>query len=130
VKKFWGEERANAVNQVRTLLNSGVQIAGGTDLDGQLLPTFYQYVTRSTISDGVYDSTERITPEEALRLFTINNAALTFDDGVKGSLEPGKVADLVVLSADILSCPADDILNITPVLTMQEGQVVFEKTSQ
>jgi len=113
---------------MRTLLNSGVKIAGGTDIDGQLVPTFYHYVTRATISDGVYDANQTITRQEALKLFTINNAALTFEDKIKGSLEPGKVADLVVLSEDILSCPADDILNITPVLTMEDGKVVYEKT--
>jgi cytosine/adenosine deaminase-related metal-dependent hydrolase len=55
----------------------------------------YHFITRDTISDGVYGANQRITREEALRMYTINNARLTFEESIKGSLEPGKLADLV-----------------------------------
>jgi len=82
--------------------------------------------TRQTISDGVYAAEQRITRQEALRLFTINNAYLTFEENVKGSLEPGKLADLVVLSDDIMTCPVDKILDLTVLMTMVNGKVVFQ----
>ena len=124
--KFWGRERAESVNALHTLLDSGVRVAAGTDLDGTLLPTFYHYVTRNTISDGVYDATQRISRQEALRLFTINNAYLSREEETKGSLEPGKVGDLVVLSDNILTCPEDAILDLTVLMTMVDGKIVFQ----
>ena len=86
----------------------------------------YHFVTRDTISDGVYGSSQRITREEALRLYTINNAMLTFEDNVKGSIEEGKLADLVVLSADYLTVPEKGIESIKPVATMVGGRFVYE----
>jgi len=74
----------------------------------------------------VYAAEQRITRQEALRLFTINNAYLTFEENVKGSLEPGKLADLVVLSDDIMTCPVDKILDLTVLMTMVNGKVVFQ----
>ena len=124
--KFWGRERAQSVNSLRTLLDAAVRIAAGTDLDGRLLPTFYHYVTRNTISDGVYQAEERITREEALRLLTINNAYLSREEMTKGSLEPGKAGDLVVLSDDILTCPEERIQNIAVLMTMVDGKIVFQ----
>ena len=82
--------------------------------------------TRQTISDGVYAAEQRISRQEALRLFTINNAYLTFEENVKGSLEPGKLADLVVLSDDIMTCPVDKILDLTVLMTMVNGKIVFQ----
>jgi predicted amidohydrolase YtcJ len=57
---------------------------------------------------------------------TINNAYITFEENVKGSLEPGKLADLVVLSDDLLTVPETKIKDITPLLTMVGGKVVFQ----
>jgi predicted amidohydrolase YtcJ len=76
---------------------------------------------------------ERIAPEqaltraEALRCATINNAYLTFDEGKKGSLETGKLADLAVLSADPLSVEEIGIRDVTALMTMVGGNVVHEK---
>src|SRR5215467_215687 len=76
---------------------------------------------------------ERVAPEqaltraEALRCATINNAYLTFDEGKKGSLEPGKLADLAVLSTDPLSVEEIGIRDVTAQMTMVGGNVVYEK---
>jgi predicted amidohydrolase YtcJ len=85
----------------------------------------YHFITRDTISDGVYGANQRITREEALRIYTINNARLTFEENIKGSLEAGKLADLVVLSADFLTVPEREIQRIKPVATMVGGRFVF-----
>ncbi|MEP7258678.1 MAG: amidohydrolase family protein, partial [Flavitalea sp.] len=60
-------------------------------------------------------------------MYTINNAYASFDEKIKGSVEIGKLADLVVISENFLSCPEDDIRNIKPVMTMVNGKIVFER---
>jgi predicted amidohydrolase YtcJ len=67
-----------------------------------------------------------ITREEALRLSTINNAYLTFEEKTKGSIEPGKLADFVVLAEDILTVPAKQIEEMKVLLTVVGGKTVFD----
>ncbi len=126
--KYWGRERAEQVTPVRTFLDQGLLVAGGTD--SPVIPynpfwAMYHFITRDTISDGVYGANQAITREEALRLFTINNARLTFEDNAKGSIEKGKLADLVILSADYLTVPEKQIESIRPVATMVGGRFVY-----
>jgi predicted amidohydrolase YtcJ len=68
---------------------------------------------------------QAITREQALRLYTINNAFLTFEEKQKGSLEAGKLADFVVLNTDLLTCPVDEVRNITVRETYVGGQRVY-----
>ena len=85
----------------------GFVVAGGTDSAVVPYPplwVIYHFVTRDTISGGVLGADQKITRKEALQVETINNAYLTFEERVKGSIEPGKLADLVVLPEDILTC--------------------------
>jgi predicted amidohydrolase YtcJ len=85
-----------------------------------------------TIARTSYQTKERIAPEqalsraEALRCATADGAYLTFDEDKKGTLQPGKFADLVVLSADPLSVAEADIANITARMTMVGGKIVHE----
>ena len=67
---------------------------------------------------------QAISREQVLRLYTINNAWLTFEEKIKGSLEPGKLADFVVLNQDILTCPLDEVRNITANATYLGGRRV------
>ena len=76
-------------------------------------------------TDQVLHPEQRITREQALRLYTINNAYLTFEEKNKGSIEKGKLADLVVLNQDILTCPIDQIKDITVDQTYLGGEVVY-----
>jgi len=69
---------------------------------------------------------QKITRGEALRCYTINNARLTFEEEIKGSIEPSKLADLVVLSHDILTCSEDQIKDIQPLMTIVRGKIVYE----
>ena len=70
---------------------------------------------------------QRISREQAIRLYTINNAFLTFEEKEKCSLDQGKLADLVVLDRDILSCPVDDIKNIAAEQTYLGGKLVYQR---
>ncbi len=87
----------------------------------------YAAVTRKDEFGNVYGEDQKLTRMQALRTVTLNPAFLSFDEKTKGSLEPGKLADLVVLDRDYLECPDSEIREIEPVLTMVGGKVVFRK---
>jgi predicted amidohydrolase YtcJ len=70
---------------------------------------------------------QRISREQAIRLYTTNNAYLTFQEKEKGSLEEGKLADLIVLDRDILTCPIDEIRNIGVEQTYLGGKLVYRR---
>jgi predicted amidohydrolase YtcJ len=128
MREYWGKARADQVTPVRTFLDQGFLVAAGTD--ASVVPynpfwTMYHFITRDTISDGVYGANQKITREEALRMYTINNARMTFEDRDKGSIEKGKLADLVVLSADYLTVPEKQIESLKPLMTMVGGRIVY-----
>ena len=68
--------------------------------------------------------------EEALKSYTLNNAYAAFEEKLKGSLEPGKLADITVLSRDILTIPEDEILATDVVYTIVGGKVAFDRTTR
>ena len=112
----------------RTWLDAGITVKGGSDVapyDPML--GIWSYVTRKNMAGEDMDPAEAITREEALRLYTINGAYGTFEEDVKGSIEAGKLADLVVLSDDLLTVPEDRIRDIKVLKTMVGGETVFER---
>jgi hypothetical protein len=127
--KYWGAKRAAWTTPVRTYLDQGFVVAGGTDTAVVPFPplwVIYHFVTRDTISGGVLGPDQKITRQEALRVETINNAYLTFEERSKGSIEVGKLADLVVLPQDILTCAAKDIERMRVSMTIVGGRIVYE----
>jgi len=127
--KYWGAKRAAWTTPVRTYLDQGFVVAGGTDTAVVPFPplwVIYHFVTRDTISGGVLGPDQKITRQEALRIETINNAYLTFEERSKGSIEVGKLADLVVLPQDILTCAAKDIERMRVSMTIVGGRIVYE----
>src|SRR5207302_3199265 len=92
------------------LMKSGAIVGNGTDApveDVSPLASFYASVTRK-LKDGTrFYADQRMSREEALRSYTLNNAFAAFEDNAKGSLEPGKLADITVLSRDIMTIPED-----------------------
>lgn len=115
---------------MRAYLDQGFVVAGGTDSAVVPYPplwVIYHFVTRATISGGVLGADQRISRREALQVETINNAYLTFEEQTKGSIEPGKVADLVVLPEDILSCAEARIEQMEVAMTMVGGKVVYRR---
>jgi len=123
---------------LRSYLDAGVHVAGGSDhmigYDKNRAVNPYNpfhgmwvSITRKTNRGRVIHPEERATREEALKTYTIWAAWRLFAENTLGSIEPGKLADLVVLDRDYLTCPEDDILAIEPVMVVQEGKIVFQK---
>jgi predicted amidohydrolase YtcJ len=130
--KYWGRARAAWTTPVRTYLDRGFVVAGGTDSPVVPYPplwVLYHFITRDTISGGVLGAGQKISRKDALRVMTINNAYVTFEERVKGSIEPGKLADLVVLPEDILTCPEKDLQQMQVELTMVGGRIVYRRPS-
>ena len=128
--KYWGPERAALTTPVRSYLNAGLPVSSGTDAPVVPFPplwTIYHFVTRDTITGGVLGADQRVSREEAIRMATINNAWLMFEERNKGSLEIGKLADLIVLSENPLTCPEPQLRDAQVLLTMVGGKVVYER---
>ena len=109
-------------------LDAGLSVSLGTDapvIPYSPITVLYHFITRDTISAGVVGPEQKLQPEEALRLSSIGNAELTFEEDIKGSLEAGKLADFVVLSEDILTVPENRIKDIDVVMTVVGGRVVY-----
>jgi len=128
---YWGEARTKAVAPVREWLDAGIAVAGGTDNKLPYVPeapltTFYHWVTRDTVSGGILGPEHAISRREALRIATEGNAFLTFEEDRKGTLAPGMLADLVVLSEDILNCPDRRLRGTEVRATMVGGRFVFQ----
>ena len=128
---YWGAARAARTTPMRTYIDQGFVVAGGTDSAVVPYPplwVFYHFVTRDTISGGVLGVNEKISRKQALQVQTINNAFLTFEEQTKGSIEPGKLADLVVLPEDLLTCPAKHLEQMAVDMTMVGGKVVYRRS--
>jgi hypothetical protein len=124
-QKYWGAELVERANPQRTWLDAGVRLAGG--IDGTPFPillAIWSSVTRKTRDAGVLGRNEAITREEAIRMYTMGGAYQVFREHELGSLEVGKLADLIVLDRDILRGPEDDIRDAVVLCTMVGGRVV------
>lgn len=114
----------------RTLWEKGVRLAASSDSPGVPLNPFdsmYSAVTRRTLSGGLLSPEQAITPRQALWMHTSGGAYASFEEGVKGSIEVGKLADLVVLSANPLEVPAEEMKEIKVEKTILAGRVVWER---
>jgi predicted amidohydrolase YtcJ len=128
--KYWGQERAQWVTPLRAYLDAGIPVSLGTDSPVVPYPplwVLYHFVTRDTISAGVMGEDQKVSREEALRAMTVGGAELTLEESAKGTLEPGKLADLVVLEEDILTCAPEQIRDMEIDLTMVGGEIVYRR---
>ena len=131
VIKRLGEKRAGEGAYVwRKLLDTGAVIPTGTDVPVEPIDPmscFYAAVTRKLKDGTAFFPDQRMTREEALRSYTINGAYAGFEEGLKGSLAVGKLADITVLDRDILTCPEDDIPGTGVLYTIIGGRVLYKK---
>ena len=138
LKDVFGPSRTAHFLPLKSLFDAGVVVAGGSDhmirFDSRdaINPynPFYgmwMAVTRQTADGAVLNPEQRITREQALKMWSINGAYLSFEENIKGSIEPGKLADLVVISKDLLTCPEPEIKQIEALLTVVGGKVTYRK---
>jgi len=132
VERFLGRATADRAVPTRTLIEKmGLDNLGaGTDFPVNPINPFlnmYVMVTRKDPNGTVYGASETISREQALRLYTSAASRYMFEETQKGTLEPGKLADLVVLSADFMTVPDDQIKDIKAEMTVVGGKVVFQR---
>ncbi len=124
----WGKERAERAVPMRELLDHHLVVSTGSDWPAGTNNPFvniYFYVTRKTVDGKLAGAPQKISREEALRVSTINNAYMTYEEKVKGSIEAGKLADFLILSQDVLTVPEEQIRSIHPLATYVGGRKVF-----
>lgn len=131
VIKRLGKKRAEEGAYVwQKLMKSGAIICNGTDVPVEFInpiACFKATVTRKLKDGTVFYADQRMSREEALRSYTINCAYAAFQEDILGSLTPGKLADITVLSKDIMTVPDDEILDTEVVYTIVGGKVLYKK---
>ena len=130
-----GLNRLNGAYAWRTFIDQGNYIAGGSDApveEGNPLIEFYASVARrdtTGFSAAGWHPELAMTREEALKSLTIWGAMAAFEEDLKGSLTPGKLADLVVLDRDLMTAPENELFQIKVLMTMVGGEIVFESAA-
>lgn len=128
-----GQERCKGTYAFRSLLNSGATLAFGSDWTVAPLDPMtgvYAAVTRRTLDDKNPDGwhpEHKLAVEETIRAYTVGSAYAEFAEKVKGTIAPGKLADVVMLNQDIFKIDPVEILNTRALLTIMDGRVVFER---
>lgn len=127
--EYWGEELAHVSYRLRDWIDNGIKLSLGADKPvssrSKPIMQIYVAVTRGTGWGGVLGPDQGLTREEAIRGITLDSAYTSFEEDIKGSIEPGKYADFVVLSDDILTVPAEDIQHIEVETTVLAGNVIY-----
>ena len=114
----------------QSLMRSGALVTNGTDTpveDVDPIACFYASVSRKLKDGSVFFPGQRMSREQALRSYTVNNAYSAFEESSKGSLAPGKLADVTVLSKDILTIPEDEIPKAQVDYTIVGGKVMYQR---
>ena len=139
LRQQFGNERLAYFQPYRTLFEQGVTVGGGSDHMQKIgslrsinpynpfLGMWTTIVRQPRGAESPLHAEQALSREQAIRLYTINNAFLTFEETRKGSLEPGKLADFIVLDRDILSCPVDQVKDIQVEATYLGGARVYAR---
>ena len=126
-----GEQRAQEGAYVwQSLLKSQAVVINGTDApveDVNPIASFYASVSRRLKDGSIFYGEQRMTREQALKSYTLSAAYAAFEEDIKGSLKAGKLADITVLSKDIMTIPENEILSTEVVYTIVGGKVVYDK---
>lgn len=127
-----GPKRSETTYAFKSLMDAGAVVAFGSDwfvAPPTPLEGIYAAVTRRTLDDRNPDGwvpSQKISVAQALKAYTMNGAYASFEENIKGSLEPGKLADLVILDQDITTIDPVNIRDVKVIKTMVGGKVVFE----
>ena len=134
-EKRLGPERIKGAYAWRSLLETGVHLPLSSDFPGETLNPFYGIYAATTRQDPSgnpprgWHPEQKLTMDEALKGYTVEGAYAEFEEKTKGSIEPGKLADLTVISGDITKLPSSQVLAIHVLKTMIGGKVAYEDTS-
>jgi predicted amidohydrolase YtcJ len=126
----YGSQQAKRTPPIRRMLEMGVPVGAGTDATrvSSYNPylSLYWLITGKTVGGlSLYPEENRLDREEALKLYTMGSSWFSTEDGKKGALAPGQLADLAVLSGDYFSIPEEEIKHLESVLTIVGGKVVY-----
>ncbi len=113
----------------KSLVDSGAIVTNGTDApveDVDPIASFYASVTRRLTDKFTFFPGQVLTREQAIRSYTIDNAYAAFEENTKGSLVPGKLADIVVLNNDLIQCDAEEIKNTRVIMTIIDGRIAYQ----
>jgi predicted amidohydrolase YtcJ len=126
-----GVERARGAFQFRSMIDAGLEPGFGTDVTGIVLetldPFLHVWAAVTRVSDvGVFVPEQAVSVTEALRMLTLWSARAQGEGAIKGSIEPGKLADMVVISDDIMAIPPSAIRDLKVLKTIVGGRVVYE----
>jgi predicted amidohydrolase YtcJ len=138
ISGVFGPERMKDFLPLRSLLDAGIVVGGGSDhmirFDPRLATNPYHpffgmwmAITRKMSDGNVQHPEQRISRLEALKMWTWNNAFLMFAEKEVGSIEPGKLADMVVITKDFATCPEDDLRDIEALRTIVGGREVYHR---
>ena len=125
-----GEQRAESGAYMwRAFMDAGVLVNNGTDVpveNADPIPNFFASVTRQLKDGSTFYPAQKMTRQEAVYSYTMANAIAQFEEKKKGSITPGKYADIVILSNNLITCTDADILNTKVLYTIVGGQVMYE----
>ncbi len=133
-----GSERCKGAYAFKSLLDNGAMLSFGSDWPGTSVALYHMHpkyliyaaVARKTLKrapeEGWFPE-QRISVEEAIKAYTINNAYAAFEDDIRGTLEAGKLADITVFDRNLLEISEDEILEVEVTHTIVDGKIVFEK---
>jgi len=133
-----GHERCKGAYAFKTLLDNGAVLSFGSDWPGTSAAEYHVHpkyllhaaVTRTTLAGtpkGGWFPEQKISMAEALRAYTLDNAAAAFDEDVRGSIVVGKLADLTLCDRNLMRIAPSDILKMNVDLTIVNGQIVYER---
>lgn len=127
--KLWGPERTRRIMPVRSWLAEGGQLSAGTDYPVDSydpMRSIWGFVTRATETVGIQGPEEAIDQYTAVQLYTVGGAELDGESHRRGTLQPGRLADVVAFRADPVTCPVDDLPSLRPAFTVVGGRAVFD----
>ena len=131
-------ERCRGAYAFRSLLDNGTTLSFGSDMPGTSAAEYHAHpkyllhaaVNRTTLNGepaGGWFPDEKITMEEALKAYTINNAYAAFEADIRGSIKPGKLADITVCDLNLVEIPPEDILKMNIEMTIVDGKIVYDR---
>ena len=126
----FGAERLNRMFAARSFLDAGIKVGAHSDHSASPYPPLlgiHGLVNRKSVSGQPVGPRQKISVMEALKLYTLNGAYHSFEEDKLGSIEPGKLADMVVLGEDILTVPTEAIKDIPIDMTIVDGKTVYER---